>query len=62
MRLAAVQASRGISHHTTTGIAWEIHFRASGTSVPRSFGMGTGPSSQLWPPTPLNPTGQKSLT
>src|SRR5438093_8678777 len=22
------------------------------SSFPRSFGMGTGPSSQLWPPTP----------
>jgi hypothetical protein len=27
MELAAVKASRGLSHHTTTVIAWEIHFR-----------------------------------
>ena len=27
MELAAVRASHGLSHHTTTEIAWEIHFR-----------------------------------
>ena len=37
MELAAVRASRGLSHHTTTKIAWEIHFRAPGPLFDNGF-------------------------
>src|SRR6266567_656665 len=53
------------------GFAWALaphyHRDRLGDSLPcfrpviRVFGMGTGPSSQLWPPTPLGPRLRKRL-
>lgn len=50
MESAAVQVSHGLSHHTNARVAWGIHFRGPG--LKEAFGMGTGPSPQLWPLTP----------